>query len=578
MTAGFDRIRALFASGREAQPTLRLVFDDLHVAALLLDPSGRVLYANKHLLDLLGEPESGMVEADWFARFIPDERRPELQATFAEVVRTGSGTLYEEQEIQRPNGERRLIAWDRAALRGADGVSFGVMSVGRDVTSLRSAEERLRNAAMYDPLTGLPNRNLFLDRLTHHFARGKRRPQYKFAALFVNIDRFRAINSSLGHDAGDALLIQVGQRLTACLRPGDSVARLAGDEFALLIDEVASSDAAVAVVARIQAAFKAPFVLDGREVVVTASIGQAVNKARYARAEDLLRDADSAMQHAKAQGQAGHEVFRTSMHARAMVLLEIETELRAALEREALTVHYQPIVALSSGTVIGFEALARWERSPGVFIPPGDFIGIAEETGLINTLGAWVLRQACLRAREWSSLRSDGRPLVMSVNLSTKQFAQPDLVDQISRIVAETAVPKETVRLEITESVLMLDPDAAATMLARLHDLGVHVCIDDFGTGYSSLSYLLRFPAKTLKVDRSFVAGLSRGGQHAEMVRTIIALARNVGMDVVAEGVETAEQLQLLRSMGCDYIQGFLVSKAVPATAARALIEAGPLV
>ena len=568
----------MFGSSREAQAILRLVFDDMQVAALLLDPTGRVLYANRHLLDILGEPETSVADADWFARFVPQERRSEMEATFTEVVRTGSGALYEEHEVVRSDGARRLIAWDRTVLRGTDRASFGVMSVGRDVTKLRSVEEGLRSAAMYDPLTGLPNRNLFLDRLAHHFARGKRRPQYKFAALFVNVDRFRTINSSLGHDAGDALLIQVGQRLTACLRPGDSVARLAGDEFALLIDEVAGSEAAVAVVARIQAAFKAPFVLEEREVVITVSIGTAVNKPRYARPEDLLRDADSAMKHAKAQGQAGHEVFRTSMHARAMVLLEIETELRSALERDALAVHYQPIVSLATGTVVGFEALARWERSPGVFIPPGDFIGIAEETGLINTLGAWILRQACLQAREWSSVRPDGRPLSMSVNLSTRQFAQPDLLDQISRIVSETAVPKGALRLEITESVLMLDPDGAATMLARLHDLGVHVCIDDFGTGYSSLSYLLRFPAKTLKVDRSFVTGLSRGGQHAEMVRTIIALARNVGMDVVAEGVETPEQLAALRSMGCDYIQGFLVSKAVPAPAARALIEAGPLV
>ncbi len=478
--------------------------------------------------------------------------------------------------ISGPGGTR-LVSWDSVGLRNAAGEPLGVFAVGRDMTTTRAVEDARGQATMYDPLTGLPNRNLFQDRLAHHFARGKRRSQYRFATLLINLDRFRTVNATLGRAAGDALLVQVGTRLSGCLRPGDSLARLDGDEFALIIDEVASGDAAVAVAARIHAAFKAPFVLDGREMVVTASIGSAVNKPRHAGPEDLLRDTEAAMHHAKARGQAGHEVFRTSMHARAMFLLELERELRAALEREALAVHYQPVVSLASGTIVGFEALARWERSPGVFIPPGDFIGIAEETGLINELGAWVLRVACAQAREWHAYRPEGGPLRMAVNLSPRQFAQPDLLQQIAGIVTTTAVPEGALRLEITESVLMLEPESAASLLASLHGLHVHVCIDDFGTGYSSLSYLLRFPASTLKIDRSFVTGLTKGGQHTELVKTIIALAKNVGMDVVAEGVETMEQLAVLRALGCDYMQGFLVSKAVPAAAARALLEAGPL-
>jgi len=534
------------------------VLEGIQLAVVFLDATGRVTYCNSYLLELLGESRQAIVGRDWFEAFIPSDQRGTLRVAFLEAVATGVVESHHEHEIAATNGQRRLVAWESTLLRDTAGKAEGMALLGADVTERSRAEERLRHGAMYDALTRLPNRNLFMDRLAGCIARARRRPQYRFAALFLDIDRFSVVNNSLGHQAGDELLVKVGQRLAECLRPGDSVARLGGDEFAILLDEISGPSVPSGVAARIQEALKAPFDLGGREVFLTASIGTALNKPRYEGPEDFMRDADAAMQHAKTHGKARHEVFDTSMHTRAMVLLQIENDLHRAVEREELSVHYQPIVSLKTRALAGFEALVRWERSKGIFVPPGDFIGIAEETGLIVPIGAWVLRQACRQVRAWQERKSAGEPLKVSVNLSAKQFAQSDLVAQVARVVQETGLEPGSLKLEVTESVLMQDPDAAATMLGELDAQRVEVCIDDFGTGYSSLSHLLRFPAKTLKVDRSFVHGMSRGRQHAEMVRTIVSLARNLEMDVIAEGVETEEQVAFLRRHGCDLGQGFL--------------------
>jgi diguanylate cyclase (GGDEF)-like protein len=417
-----------------------------------------------------------------------------------------------------------------------------------------------------------------MDRLAGCIARTKRRPEYRFAALFLDIDRFKVVNDSLGHSAGDRLLIELGKRLERCLRPGDSVARLGGDEFAILIDDMTDSSVPGTVAGRIQAALNAPFTLDGREVFLTASIGTAVNKPRYEGPEDFMRDVDTAMHHAKAKGKARHEAFDTAMHTRALVLLQIENDLHRAVEREELSLHYQPILSLATGVVAGFEALVHWQRPGGGVVPPGDFIRIAEETGLIIPMGAWVLREACRQVRAWQDkLVPAGRSLMVSVNLSARQFAQADLVAQVGRTVAESALAPGSLKLEITESILMQDPEAAAAMLGELRAQQIQICIDDFGTGYSSLSYLLRFPAHTLKIDRSFVTDMTLDRQHAEMIRAILALARNLEMDVIAEGVETEDQLARLHSAGCDYAQGYLVSPPLDAAAAEALLEHPPL-
>ena len=552
----------------------REVLDSIQLAVVFLGPTGRVTYCNGHLQELLGESRRAIAGQDWFERFIPPGQRDTLRAAFLEAIASGVLNPHNEHEIVATNGQRRLIAWESMLLRDATGKPEGVASLGTDVTERRHAEERLRHGAMYDALTRLPNRNLFMDRLAGCIARAKRRPQYRFAAVFLDIDRFSVVNNSLGHQAGDELLVKVGQRLAECLRPGDSVARLGGDEFAILLDEIGGPSVPSGVAARIQEALKASFDLGGREVFLTVSIGTALNKPRYEGPEDFMRDADAAMQHAKTHGKARHEVFDTSMHTRAMILLQIENDLHRAVEREELSVHYQPIVSLKTRALAGFEALVRWERSKGVFVPPGDFIGIAEETGLIVPIGAWVLREACRQVQAWQTRKgSEEQPLKVSVNLSAKQFAQPDLVAQVARVVQETGLAPGSLKLEVTESVLMQDLEAAAAMLTELDAQRVEVCIDDFGTGYSSLSHLLRFPAKTLKVDRSFVHGMSLGRRHAEMVRTIVGLAHNLEMDVIAEGVETEEQMARLMAMGCDYAQGYLISRPVDAEAAQSILD-----
>jgi Amt family ammonium transporter len=563
---------------RESERRLREMLDNMQLVAVLLDLEGVVTYCNEYLLELLGCTEDEVVGHDWFAGFVPEDARDPARRAFHDQVGRGTIEAHEQGELLTRAGDRRLIAWSNTPLRDAAGRVVGTASIGADVTDRTRAEERLRHGAFHDALTGLPNRALFMDRLANCLARARRRPQYRFAALFLDIDRFKGINDSFGHLTGDKLLIEVGRRLESCLRPGDSVARLGGDEFAVLVDDMADAEVPNRVAERIQSTLSSPFEVAGREVFLTASIGIAPHKPRYQGPEDFLRDADTAMHHAKTRGRAHHQVFDTTMHSRAVGQLQIENDLHRAVEREELAVHYQPIVSLSTGTIAGFEALVRWERPGQGFVPPADFIRIAEETGLIIPLGMWVLSRACRQVRAWQEATIPaGAPLMVSVNLSARQFAQPDLVAKVGAIVDETRLEPESLKLEVTESVLMQDPEVAAAMLAELAARRVRVCIDDFGTGYSSLSYLLRFPATTLKIDRSFVTDMSAGSQHSEMVRTIVVLAHNLGMDVIAEGIETAEQVRHLRALGCDYMQGYLLSRPVDAAGAEELLKGAPL-
>jgi diguanylate cyclase (GGDEF)-like protein/PAS domain S-box-containing protein len=559
---------------------LRRILDDMQLAAVFLDAGGRVVYCNRHLRELLGCLESEVVGQDWFERFVPEDQREATRESFLGGGEAGAPSRRGQSPLLGGGGgERRLISWSTSVLRDAAGRAVGSVSIGADITDLKRAEERLRHGALYDALTGLPNRSLFTDRVAGCLARAKLRPEYRFAALFLDLDRFKLVNNSLGHVAGDKLLVEVSRRFDECLRPVDFLARLGGDEFAILIDDMSDAQFPARVAGRIQAALGAPFQAGEREVYLSASIGIALNKPRYEGPEDFMRDGDTAMHHAKAQGKARHEVFETAMHARAMVQLEIENDLRRAVERGEISVHYQPILSVKSGAVAGFEALARWQRQGRGFVPPTDFVRIAEEAGLIGSLGAWVLREACRQIHDWQSgLGSQRPPLRLSVNLSARQFAEPDLVAQVTRSVRECGLAPGSLTLEITESVLMEEPEAAAATLAELRRQQIGVCIDDFGTGYSSLSYLLRFPAQTLKIDRSFVGELSGDKRHSEMVRTIVVLARNLGMDVIAEGVETEEQLARLVALDCDYVQGYLISRPLDAEAAEKLLRgAAPL-
>ncbi len=436
--------------------------------------------------------------------------------------------------------------------------------------ALQESKEHFRHAAFHDALTGLPNRALLADHLKLAIERAKRREDHLFAVLFLDLDRFKNINDSLGHTIGDQLLIAIARRVEGCLRPMDTVARLGGDEFAILLDGLEDFSHAIHVAERVQDELMQPFNLKGHEVYTTASIGIALSTTGYDHPENILRDADIAMYRAKDNGKARYELFDTVMHTRAVALLKLENDLRRAIERQEFRVYYQPIICLQTDQIAGFEALVRWEHPERGFVSPDEFIPLSEETGLIMEIGQWVLHESCRQMRQWQ--KSLQRPLMLSVNLSGKQFIQPNLIGQIKNILEETDFDPRWLRLEITESVVMENAEAATSMLLQLRELGAHLSIDDFGTGYSSLSYLHRFPVTTLKIDRSFIGRMGEGDENSEIVRTIMTLANNLGMEVVAEGVETEEQLAQLRVLKCEYGQGYLFSRPVAAEAAELLI------
>lgn len=449
----------------------------------------------------------------------------------------------------------------------------------------QQAEEKLIYNAFHDVLTDLPNRALFMNRLGHAVALAKRREDYFFAVLFVDLDRFKVINDSLGHMAGDQLLVAFAKRalcaiacrLKKCLRPGDTVARLGGDEFTILLEDIKDVRQAASVADSIQAELALPFNVSGHEIFSTASIGIALSTINYEHPEDLLRDANTAMHRAKALGKARYEVFGTDMHIQAVTLLQLETNLRRAVERQEFRIHYQPIVSLSTSKITGFEALVRWQHPQRGLVSPAEFIPVAEETGLILPIGQWVLRQACQQMHAWqfqfpADLQAASPPLTISINLSGKQFSQPDLVEQIQQILQETGLKPRCLKLEITESVIMENAESVTAMLLQLRALGVQLHMDDFGTGYSSLSYLHRFPIDTLKIDRSFVSRIGIDDESSKIVQTIITLAHTLGMTVTAEGVETMEQLLQLKQLACEYGQGYFFSKPLDSEAAKVLI------
>jgi diguanylate cyclase (GGDEF)-like protein len=438
----------------------------------------------------------------------------------------------------------------------------------QDISERKQAEKKLVHDAFHDALTGLPNRMLFLDQLKQSVQRVKRYPQPPFAVVFLDFDRFKIINDSLGHMVGDQLLIAIANRLRANVRPGDTVARLGGDEFTILLDSLKSPDDAIDLARRLLGNLSECFQLPDREVFITASIGITLSTNGYEHAEDVLRDADTAMYQAKSLGRARYEVFDQGMLAEAPDSAEIETDLWRALERNELTLDYQPIVSLKTGEIAGFEALLRWVHPSRGIVSPLDFISVAEETGLIIPIGQWVLNQACRQTREWQKRYPRTPPLQLSVNLSPKQFMQRDLIDQISLALDSGGLSPASLKVEITEGMVMQNVESTMQMLGQLQALGVAISLDDFGTGYSSLSYLHRFPISTLKIDQSFVSSMINNQESLEIVRTILGLARNLKMEVIAEGVETLEQAAQLRAMNCEYGQGFYFSKALNANSA----------
>ncbi len=439
---------------------------------------------------------------------------------------------------------------------------------------LEQANARLRHDAFHDALTGLANRALFYDRLSHALEREKRNPDAGFAVLYLDFDRFKVINDSLGHPVGDKLLQAIAARLLENVRPGDTVARLGGDEFTVLLEDLGNFSEAAEIAERLQLSFLTPFKLAQHELYISASIGLVPSSVGYNEAEEVLRDADIAMYRAKALGKARYAVFDTPMRERTLGLMALEADLRKAVEQGAFEVHYQPIVTAEAGRTTGFEALVRWQHPVHGPISPSEFIPLAEETGLVIQLDRWVLREACAQVAAWQKL--PGRAaLTLNVNLSSQQFLRTDLVAHIEAVLEQTGLGAESLRLELTESVMMSSSAAVRDNITRLKARGIQLHIDDFGTGYSSLSYLQHLPTDTLKIDRSFIDRLGASREGEELVRTIVLMAHNLGMKVVAEGVETEAQLELLTSLGCEYVQGYLLSKPLKAEDADLFMTLG---
>jgi diguanylate cyclase (GGDEF)-like protein/PAS domain S-box-containing protein len=535
-----------------------------------------IIYFSPRWKSMLGyeDHEIGNRAENWLDRIHSDDR--DRVTGEIDAHRRGITPHFEsEYRVQHKDGSFRWMLSRGLAVRDASGNAARMAGSQTDITEGKVA----------DALTGLPNRLLFLDRLARLIEHTKRHKDYLFAVLFLDLDGFKMINDSLGHTIGDQLLVETARRLEKSLRVSDTVtrieklftlARLGGDEFTILLDQVKDQSDATLVAERLIKTMAAPFVLNGKKAFSSVSVGIALSSVGYDNPEDMLRDADTAMYQAKSLGKSRCEVFDLEMRASMTARLQLETDLREAVERDELRNYYQPIVSLESGRIIGFEALLRWQHPTRGLLQPSQFIPVAEETGLIHELGWWNLRQACRQAATWNAHRNGDAPLVMSVNLSVKQFAQPNLVSEIGKLLLEAGIAPEILRLEITESTVMADPTAAVTMLAQIKSLGIKLSIDDFGTGYSSLSYLHRFPLDTLKIDRSFTKTMIEGGESTEIVRKILPMASSLHLNVIAEGVETAEQLALLRQLRCEFAQGFYFSKPVTADEACALIKSHP--
>lgn len=437
---------------------------------------------------------------------------------------------------------------------------------------LQKSKDKFYHAAFHDALTKLPNRNLFIEKLKFLLEKYKQTSDFNFAVLFLDLNRFKTINESLGHSVGDKLILHVAKRLSNCIREEDLVARMGGDEFAIILSEVSDVKDATDFADRIKKTLSDEFIVGNRKVFTSVSIGIAMSDGTYKEAEDIMRDADIAMYYAK-EHEKSYEIFDKQMHNRAVALMQFETDLRYAIERNQLRAFFQPIIDLETLRLTGFEALIRWQHPKRGLVSPIEFIPVSEETGLIVPITLWMLRQSCLNVVRWQKKYPHNKDLVVSVNLSGKHFADENLVQQIGQILFDTGLDPGCLKLELTESAIMENPEEVISMLIQLKSLGILLSIDDFGTGYSSLSYLNRFPMDTLKIDRSFVSSMDEGTENGEIVKTIVSLAKTLRMNVIAEGIETIHQLHQLRILGCEYGQGYLFSRPVPVNEAEKLLE-----
>lgn len=532
------------------------------------------IYYSERWMEILGiVPDETCVPTRncWFDLIHPDERAAvidELQSHLEGHIEH----FENEHRIRHQNGTYRWVLIRGQAVRGPDGTAVRIAGSLSDITKRKTAEEQLAYDAVHDNLTGLPNRKNLMLRLERMLNRRRLSGKYNFAVLFIDLDRFKVVNDTLGHKAGDELLRSITDKLTATVRPRDMVARLGGDEFIVVIDHVDGIKPVTMIADRIQTELQTPVRIAGQDIYSSASIGIVFNSSVHTTADEIIRDADIAMYRAKVKGKGRYEIFDIQMHAGTVSALQLEIDLRRAIKNKEFLLYYQPIVSMENQHVAGFEALIRWNHPTRGMVSPAEFIPIAEETGLILPIGEWVLRESCRQASEWKQAYPAADDLIISVNLSSRQLELPDLIPQICSILEETGLTPRCVKLEITESVVMNNAEEACKTIAALRDMGIRVSIDDFGTGYSSLSYLHKFRIDTLKIDRSFVNRIG-DGESSEIVQTIVNLASNLGMEVIAEGVETTEQLDFLKNINCNYGQGYFYSRPVDNLMATEMVE-----
>jgi PAS domain S-box-containing protein len=579
-----QRVRRQLA---ERDELFQLITENAADMIAVVSHDGQRVYSSPAYQKVLGYSPEELGSGTSFDQIHPSDQ-DRVKTAAEKAYRTGQGQKVE-YRMRHKDGSWRVLESTSNTIGAKQGEAARLVIVNRDITDRKRAEEALAHRAFHDGLTELPNRELFLDRLQHAMLRARRHIDYKFAVLFVDVDEFKVVNDSLGHSAGDELLVEIAKRMSASFRDSDmiarlqvpneveehlgasSVARLGGDEFTVLLEDVSRPSDAIRVGQRIQEKLAIPFEIKGRQIVIKASIGAALSANSYNKPEEMVRDGEIAMYRAKQSGKARCEVFDSGMHLKAVRRLKLETDLRLGLERGELLVYYQPIISLRSGKITGFEALSRWNHPDGM-ISPADFIPVADETGLILPMNRELLREACDQLHIWQAQINCDPPLMISVNVSRRQFAQPGLAADIGTILQQTGTSPQNISLEIVETIAMGESDRALVVLSELKELGVRLSIDDFGTGYSSLSRLPRFPIDSLKIDRTFVSNMTTDRDNHEIVRLIIMLAHSLRLSVVAEGTETEEQVAALTKLDCEMVQGYFYSPPVDAKTAFDLL------